>query len=75
LSDWSKQTDAPSISARWDGANGCDFISAAWDGHWDEERVLDRYELLYEAGLDRRGAARRHANRLRSCAQEAAVPW
>ena len=20
-------------------------------GHWDEERVLDRYELLYEAGL------------------------
>ncbi len=21
------------------------------DGHWDEERVLDRYELLYEAGL------------------------
>jgi hypothetical protein len=23
----------------------------AGDGHWDEERVLDRYELLYEAGL------------------------
>ncbi len=21
------------------------------DGHWDEERVLDRYELLYSAGL------------------------
>ena len=26
---------------------------------WDEEKVLERYELLYEAGPDRGGAARR----------------
>ena len=31
---------------------------------WDEERALDRYELLYEAGLVDRGRARR-ANDLR----------
>ena len=30
-------------------ASGC--ISAPRARHWDEERVLDRYELLYEAGL------------------------
>jgi hypothetical protein len=24
---------------------------------WDEEKVLDRYEMLYEAGPDRGGAA------------------
>ena len=30
---------------------------------WDEEKVLDRYELLYEAGLGRGGAARRPRRR------------
>jgi hypothetical protein len=34
--------------ARWDRARLC----FGFDGlHWDEEKVLERYELLYEAGL------------------------
>ncbi len=27
------------------------FYFGTEGAHWDEERVLDRYELLYEAGL------------------------
>jgi hypothetical protein len=27
------------------------FGGGAWDNAWDNERVLDRYELLYEAGV------------------------
>jgi hypothetical protein len=34
--------------------------------HWDEERVLDRYELLYEAGLLREAARDRQTSTARS---------
>jgi hypothetical protein len=30
---------------------GTDGESSSQGGHWDEEKVLERYELLYEAGL------------------------
>ena len=52
---------------------------------WDEEKVLDRYELLYEAGPGRGGAARRPRRRARArqaaarsasrCASTTAAFW
>lgn len=39
---------APERDARWERARLC----FGFDGvHWDEEKVLERYELMYEAGL------------------------
>ena len=40
-----------SPAARSAGASGCGSASASAAAPWDEEKVLDRYELLYEAGL------------------------
>lgn len=42
---WSKLGDT---EARWDRARQCFGLDG---GHWDEEKVLERYELMYEAGL------------------------
>jgi hypothetical protein len=61
LDDWAGRSNKPSPGARSADANGCGSASpmvavkasgwtrAGWT--WDEEKVLDRYELLYEAGL------------------------
>ena len=40
-----------SSAARSAGASGCGSASASAASPWDEEKVLDRYEMLYEAGL------------------------
>jgi hypothetical protein len=45
LEAWAAAGD---VNARWDRARLC----FGYDGvHWDEEKVLERYELIYEAGL------------------------
>ena len=47
LKAWAAQGGA-AREARWDRARLC----FGFDGlHWDEEKTLERYELLYEAGL------------------------
>jgi hypothetical protein len=51
LSDWAaqaEQADSPRALSRKDRVR---LYFGSEGGHWDEERVLDRYELLYEAGL------------------------
>ncbi|MEQ1752893.1 MAG: NAD regulator [Micropepsaceae bacterium] len=42
---WSKLADT---ETRWERARLCFGLDG---GHWDEEKVLERYELMYEAGL------------------------
>jgi len=49
LRAWARQPKAPAQrEARWDRA--C-LAFACDEAEWNEERALDRYELLYEAGL------------------------
>ena len=49
LRQWAESTDKPALqSQRWDRACLCFGFN---DRPWDEEKVLERYELLYEAGL------------------------
>ncbi|MEP3278927.1 MAG: NAD regulator [Stappiaceae bacterium] len=50
LTDWAEETPT---NARPRDLERSDRLRLAFgiDGAWDEERVLDRYELLYEAGL------------------------
>jgi hypothetical protein len=43
--------------------NRAALLFAAGDARWNEERVLDRYELLYEAGLAPEAARDRHRAR------------
>ncbi len=50
LNDWAKQSDEPSLT-RALGRRERVRLYFGSEGGWDEERVLDRYELLYEAGL------------------------
>lgn len=45
LKIWSRRQDS---EARWERARLCFGLEG---GHWDEEKVLERYELMYEAGL------------------------
>lgn len=45
LAAWAKLSETES---RWERAKLCFGLEG---GHWDEEKVLERYELLYEAGL------------------------
>jgi hypothetical protein len=45
LEAWSSLEDA---ETRWERARLCFGLDG---GHWDEEKVLERYELMYEAGL------------------------
>ena len=47
---WAAQSDTPGRT-RARRRERCGYVSASAAAHWDEERVLDRYELLYEAGL------------------------
>jgi len=52
LRDWAKQRDDAGAShhplSRAERLNVCFAMDG---GNWDEEKVLERYELLYEAGL------------------------
>jgi hypothetical protein len=51
LTGWAaqaEQADSPRALSRKDRVR---LYFGSEGGHWDEERVLDRYELLYEAGL------------------------
>lgn len=45
LEAWSEQSDQ---ETRWERTRLCFGLDG---GHWDEEKVLERYELMYEAGL------------------------
>lgn len=45
LEAWAEQEDG---DTRWERARLCFGLDG---GHWDEEKVLERYELMYEAGL------------------------
>ena len=46
-----RTTGSDDATARSAAASGCGSASASAAAAWDEEKVLDRYELLYEAGL------------------------
>ena len=68
LQAWAEQAPLPSEPARPLRRAERLRVGFGTDGGWDEERVLERYELLYEAGLvaeaarDGRQAAKRWAD-------------
>lgn len=51
LRDWAKQSEPPSVARALSRGDRVRLYFGDEGGQWDEERVLDRYELLYEAGL------------------------
>lgn len=51
LNAWATKSDAPNASRALSRADRVRLYFGIEGAHWDEERVLDRYELLYEAGL------------------------
>lgn len=51
LNDWASRNDKPTVSRALGRRERIQIYFGTDGGHWDEERVLDRYELLYEAGL------------------------
>jgi len=51
LARWSEQGEAPEAARALARKDRIRFYFATEGTPWDEERVLDRYELLYEAGL------------------------
>ena len=52
LNTWAAKSDALNLSRALSRADRVRLYFGSDEGaHWDEERVLDRYELLYEAGL------------------------
>jgi hypothetical protein len=51
LTRWAAQEHAPTPSRALSRKDRVRLYFGAEGAHWDEERVLDRYELLYEAGL------------------------
>lgn len=51
LSRWAEQTETPETARALGRKDRVRLYFGTDGGHWDEERVLDRYELLYEAGL------------------------
>jgi hypothetical protein len=51
LSKWAEQSEAPETARPLGRKDRVRLYFGTEGGHWDEERVLDRYELLYEAGL------------------------
>ena len=48
LGDWASRAKGDEADARWARIR---LLFALQGARWNEERVLDRYELLYEAGL------------------------
>jgi hypothetical protein len=51
LQAWAAASDAPNTYRALGRADRVRLYFGAEGTHWDEEHVLDRYELLYEAGL------------------------
>jgi hypothetical protein len=51
LNKWAEQSEAPETTRALGRKDRVRLYFGTEGAHWDEERVLDRYELLYEAGL------------------------
>jgi hypothetical protein len=51
LTDWAAQTETPDMARALGRKDRVRLHFGTEGAQWDEERVLDRYELLYEAGL------------------------
>src|ERR1700688_4579390 len=51
LTRWAAQAAQPDPARALGGKDRVRLYFGTEGAHWDEERVLDRYELLYEAGL------------------------
>jgi hypothetical protein len=51
LTRWAAQGEAPEMARALPRKDRVRLYFGTEGAHWDEERVLDRYELLYEAGL------------------------
>lgn len=51
LRDWANEAETPNLSRALGRAERVRLYFGSRESRWDEERVLDRYELLYEAGL------------------------
>src|SRR5260370_28232192 len=51
LTRWAAQTEQPEAARALSRKDRVRLYFGTEGAHWDEERVLDRYELLYEAGL------------------------
>src|SRR5215831_7083305 len=51
LEKWAEQGEAPETTRALPRKDRVRLYFGTDGAHWDEERVLDRYELLYEAGL------------------------
>jgi hypothetical protein len=51
LTKWAGQDEAPDHARALSRKDRMRIFFGTEGTHWDEERVLDRYELLYEAGL------------------------
>ena len=51
LTAWAAQAEEPNLARALSRKDRVRVYFGAEGAHWDEERVLDRYELLYEAGL------------------------
>jgi len=51
LTRWAGQTEQPDTARALSRKDRVRLYFGTEGAHWDEERVLDRYELLYEAGL------------------------
>jgi hypothetical protein len=51
LTKWAEQGEAPETTRALPRKDRVRLNFGTEGAHWDEERVLDRYELLYEAGL------------------------
>src|SRR5262249_56243868 len=48
---WADRAEAPEAARALPRKDRVRLYFGTEGAHWDEERVLDRYELLYEAGL------------------------
>jgi hypothetical protein len=51
LNAWAAQGESPEMTRALARKDRVGLYFGTDGAHWDEERVLDRYELLYEAGL------------------------
>jgi hypothetical protein len=51
LARWAAQSEQPETARALGRGDRVRLYFGTEGAHWDEERVLDRYELLYEAGL------------------------
>ena len=60
LAAWAGRSEEPEAARALARKDRVRLYFGTEGAHWDEERVLDRYELLYEAGLAQE-AARDHA--------------